>query len=102
MPHIASTGHLVSQPGKLWYTRAIFERTWLRGPQSSNEWKAVMPMATLEERVKTLEQEIAARKQAEEMLTIAVRALVSKEAFENSRRRSKHLTNKTASSSTCS
>src|SRR5215467_8178674 len=41
-----------------------------------------MPMATLEERVQTLEQEIAARKQAEEMLTIAVRALVSKEAFE--------------------
>ena len=39
-------------------------------------------MATLEERVQTLEQEIAARKQAEEMLTIAVRALVSKEAFE--------------------
>ena len=35
-------------------------------------------MATLEERVQTLEQEIAARKQAEEMLTIAVRALVSK------------------------
>src|SRR5215469_4722153 len=41
-----------------------------------------MPMATLEERVQALEQEIAARKQAEEMLTIAVRALVSKEAFE--------------------
>jgi len=39
-------------------------------------------MSTLEERVQTLEQEIAARKQAEEMLTIAVRALVSKEAFE--------------------
>ena len=39
-------------------------------------------MATLEERVQTLEQELAARKQAEEMLTIAVRALVSKEAFE--------------------
>src|SRR5215472_2100024 len=39
-------------------------------------------MATLEERVQTLEQEIATRKQAEEMLTIAVRALVSKEAFE--------------------
>ena len=39
-------------------------------------------MATLEERVQTLEQEIAVRKQAEEMLTIAVRALVSKEAFE--------------------
>ena len=41
-----------------------------------------MPMATIEERVQALEQEIAARKQAEEMLTIAVRALVSKEAFE--------------------
>ena len=39
-------------------------------------------MATLEERVQALEQEIDARKQAEEMLTIAVRALVSKEAFE--------------------
>jgi hypothetical protein len=39
-------------------------------------------MPTLEERVQALEQEIAARKQAEEMLTIAVRALVSKEAFE--------------------
>ena len=39
-------------------------------------------MATIEERVQALEQEIAARKQAEEMLTIAVRALVSKEAFE--------------------
>jgi chromosome segregation ATPase len=39
-------------------------------------------MATLEERVQALEQEIAARKHAEEMLTIAVRALVSKEAFE--------------------
>ena len=41
-----------------------------------------MPMATIEQRVQALEQEIAARKQAEEMLTIAVRALVSKEAFE--------------------
>src|SRR5690348_17079165 len=41
-----------------------------------------MPMATIEERVQALEQEIAVRKQAEEMLTIAVRALVSKEAFE--------------------
>lgn len=39
-------------------------------------------MATIEERVQALEQEISARKQAEEMLTIAVRALVSKEAFE--------------------
>jgi phage shock protein A len=39
-------------------------------------------MATLEERVQALEQEIAIRKQTEEMLTIAVRALVSKEAFE--------------------
>ena len=39
-------------------------------------------MATIEERVQALELEIAARKQAEEMLTIAVRALVSKEAFE--------------------
>jgi phage shock protein A len=42
----------------------------------------VIPLATIEERVQALEQEIAARKQAEEMLTIAVRALVSKEAFE--------------------
>ena len=41
-----------------------------------------MSMTTLEQRVQALEQEIAARKQAEEMLTIAVRALVSKEAFE--------------------
>jgi uncharacterized protein YydD (DUF2326 family) len=39
-------------------------------------------MATLEERVQALEQENAARKKAEELLTIAVRALVSKEAFE--------------------
>ncbi len=53
-------------------------------------------MPTLEERVQALEQEITARKRAEEtliqenaarkhseeMLTIAVRALVSKEAFE--------------------
>jgi uncharacterized protein YydD (DUF2326 family) len=39
-------------------------------------------MATLEERVQALEQEITARKKAEELLTIAVRALVSKEAFE--------------------
>jgi hypothetical protein len=39
-------------------------------------------MATLEERVQALEQEIIARKQVEEWLTIAVRALVSKEAFE--------------------
>ncbi len=41
-----------------------------------------MPMATIEERVQALEQEIVARKKAEELLTIAVRALVSKEAFE--------------------
>jgi len=54
----------------------------LRSSQSSDEWKEVMPMTTLEQRVQALEQEIAARKQAEEMLTIAVRALVSKEAFE--------------------
>src|SRR5690242_21562170 len=39
-------------------------------------------MATIEERVQALEQEIAARKQAEEMLTIAVRALLSNDAFE--------------------
>jgi hypothetical protein len=39
-------------------------------------------MATIEERVQALEQENAARKKAEELLTIAVRALVSKEAFE--------------------
>ena len=46
-------------------------------------------MATLEERVQALEQEnaaqkqeMAARKRAEELLTITVRALVSKEAFE--------------------
>jgi chromosome segregation ATPase len=68
--------------GKLWYNRAIYERTWLLSPQSSDEWKEVMSMTTLEQRVQALEQEIAARKQAEEMLTIAVRALVSKEAFE--------------------
>ncbi len=41
-----------------------------------------MPMATIEERVQALEQEIVTRKKAEELLTIAVRALVSKEAFE--------------------
>ena len=40
-------------------------------------------MPTLEERVQALEQEITARKHAEEMLIIAVRALVSKEAFEH-------------------
>ena len=39
-------------------------------------------MATLEERVQALEQENATRKKTEELLTIAVRALVSKEAFE--------------------
>ena len=39
-------------------------------------------MATIEERLQALEQENAARKKAEELLTIAVRALVSKEAFE--------------------
>ena len=39
-------------------------------------------MATIEERVQALEQEIVARKKAEDLLTIAVRALVSKEAFE--------------------
>jgi hypothetical protein len=39
-------------------------------------------MATIEERVQALEQEIVARKKAEELLTIAVRALVLKEAFE--------------------
>ncbi len=47
-------------------------------------------MPTIEERIQALEQENtarkqenAARKQAEELLTITVRALVSKEAFEN-------------------
>ncbi len=40
-------------------------------------------MPSLEERVQALEQEIVARIKAEELLTIAVRALVSKEAFEN-------------------
>ncbi len=39
-------------------------------------------MPTFEERIQALEQENAARKKAEELLTIAVRALVSKEAFE--------------------
>lgn len=39
-------------------------------------------MTTLEERVQALEKELAERKHSEEMLTIAVRALVSKEAFE--------------------
>ncbi len=39
-------------------------------------------MPTLEERVQALEKEPAERKHSEEMLTIAVRALVSKEAFE--------------------
>lgn len=39
-------------------------------------------MATIEERLQALEQESAARKKTEELLTIAVRALVSKEAFE--------------------
>ena len=39
-------------------------------------------MATIEERLQALEQESAAHKQTEEMLTIAVRALVSKASFE--------------------
>ncbi len=39
-------------------------------------------MSTLEERVQALEQENAARKKTEELLTIAIRALISKEAFE--------------------
>jgi len=39
-------------------------------------------MPTREERVQALEKELAERKHSEEMLTIAVRALVSKEAFE--------------------
>lgn len=45
--------------------------------------KGRFPMPTLEERVQALEKELAERKHSEEMLTIAVRALVSKEAFEN-------------------
>lgn len=40
-------------------------------------------MATIEQRLQALEQENAARKQAEELLTISVRALVSKEVFEH-------------------
>jgi len=87
MPQVVSTPiHWLAiwspNQSKLWYNRAIYSRTWLRSPQSSDEWKEVMSMTTLEQRVQALEQEIAARKQAEEMLTIAVRALVSKEAFE--------------------
>jgi DNA anti-recombination protein RmuC len=39
-------------------------------------------MPSLEERVQALEKELAERKRSEEMLTIAVHALVSKEAFE--------------------
>jgi hypothetical protein len=39
-------------------------------------------MPTIEERLQALEQENTARKKTEELLTIAVRALVSKEAFE--------------------
>ena len=39
-------------------------------------------METIEQRVQALEQENAARKQAEELLTISVRALASKEVFE--------------------
>ncbi len=39
-------------------------------------------MPSIEERLQALEQENTARKKAEELLTIAVRALVSKEAFE--------------------
>ena len=39
-------------------------------------------MPTIEERLQALEKEVAERKHSEEMLTIAVRALVSKEAFE--------------------
>jgi hypothetical protein len=44
--------------------------------------KARTPMPTIEERLQALEQENTARKKTEELLTIAVRALVSKEAFE--------------------
>lgn len=43
-------------------------------------------MPTLEERVQALEQEVTARRQTEEMLTVAIRALVSKEAFEQLQR----------------
>jgi hypothetical protein len=39
-------------------------------------------MPTIEERLQALEQENATRRKTEELLTIAVRALVSKEAFE--------------------
>jgi len=39
-------------------------------------------MATIEERLQALEQENFARRKTEELLTITVRALVSKEAFE--------------------
>lgn len=39
-------------------------------------------MPNFEERVEALEKELAERKRSEEMLTIAIRALVSKEAFE--------------------
>lgn len=39
-------------------------------------------MPTIEERLQALEKEVAERRHSEEMLTIAVRALVSKEAFE--------------------
>ena len=42
-------------------------------------------MATIEKRLQALEQENAARKKAEELLTIAIRAFVSKEAFEKLR-----------------
>ena len=38
-------------------------------------------MPSIEERLQALEQENAARKKTEELLTIAVRALVSKEAI---------------------
>jgi len=44
--------------------------------------KEVMLMPTIKERVQALEQENIARKKAEELLTISVQALASKEAFE--------------------
>ena len=52
-------------------------------PRPVSHKRKAKPRPSLEERVQALEQEIVARKKAEELLTIAVRALVSKEAFEN-------------------
>jgi hypothetical protein len=60
----------------------LFDRPRSAALLTQDNGKGATLMATIEERLQALEQENAARKKAEELLTIAVRALVSKEAFE--------------------